>query len=213
MPKGRYKSGKIVPADRLEFLRKISKLGGRPKLEKTVIAQEKKAEKLQIIAEKKAFDQEVLKIIQPLFISQASVALGQSFLFKVVINSKGEKEKPELITDISVIKNFLQGVLKNDEEKSFYYITTKEPVYQAADSLLNRVLGKPVESVDMNLTGEVKLSLRELSLRALARTREAETVSNSSGIIDAEVKTISAPVTEQQETAGTLSVQDNLEEK
>ena len=45
----------------------------------------------------------------------------------------------------------------NAAEGSTYYIFTKDPSIQAFTDLANRALDKPVESVDMNISGDAEL--------------------------------------------------------
>lgn len=138
-------------------------------------------------------DQKILKIIPKLFNAQASLAVGQSFLYKIEIDEKGRKGIPILISEQQEIENYLSGFYESDSSV-YYYITTKEPSNIAIESLTNRVFGRPKESLE--LTGEVKLSLRELSLRALARRNE---------IVD----TTATPVDDSQKVL--TGVQNDLE--
>lgn len=79
--------------------------------------------------------------------AQLSIARGASFLYKIHTNSKGIKEKPELITDTYTIEAYLNGDLENNDEDDWYYITTDKPNNQAIDSLFDRVHGKSAQSI------------------------------------------------------------------
>ena len=133
---------------------------------------------------KKDFDQRVMRISQKLFASQASLALGQQFLFKIdkEFVKTGTKKNgddngywknlpPKLVTDQFEIESYLESLANGDidddqsPDKVYYFITTKEPNNNAVDSLLNRVHGKPKESIEMNV--EV-FSLKQLHARRQA---------------------------------------------
>lgn len=133
----------------------IGSLGGRPKGQKNVATL-----KREIV--KKNYDQKVLRVASELFSAQASIAIGQKFLYKITTNQKGVRSRPELITDHSTIEDYLAGDL-NDDPNEYFFITTKEPDNQAIEGMLNRIFGKAKESLE--LTGEVKFSLKGLAQR------------------------------------------------
>ncbi len=120
---------------------------------------------------KKQFEQKIFKVLPRLFNSQASLAIGQQFLYKVSVHDK----KPILITDQEVIEAYLADTLNKSEDDEYYFITTKEPNNQAIEALLNRGLDKAKES--LSVEGEIKFSLKDLAKRRL----------NLDNVTDAEV--------------------------
>ena len=112
-----------------------------------------------------AFNQRVFGIAQNLLERQASLAMGQTFLYR--IDKKKEStgkvvvEKPVVVTDpdeISMWLDFEYGDGENpNTDSEYYYMTTKEPNNQAIDSILNRSLGKPKETIEHQ--GGVSLKL------------------------------------------------------
>ncbi len=120
-------------------------LGGRPPGHKTQKTLEREA-----IMDK--IRDRTAKVANKLFNAQLSIATGQSFLFMIkTVNKK--REKPVLITDEKVIEQYLDGELDNMEDE-FYYITTKEPVNQAIDSMYDRTFGRVTQSMDLTSGGE-----------------------------------------------------------
>lgn len=203
-----------TPAELYEIRKKVGKLGGRPKKFDTIISEEKKEIQKAVDDKKKVafakIEELVINANDSIVKSQISNAVGLSFLYKIKKefretgkNKKtGEKNgywialKPELVTSQFEIENYLNNVVdksngkvedENNPADTYYFITTKEPNNQAADSLLNRVHGRAKESIE--ISGEVKLSLGELSRRALEKRK----------IIDAEVKTVDVPLIENNQ--------------
>lgn len=128
---------------------------------------------------KKNLDQRFMRATDKIANAQIALASGLSFLYKVHTNEKGIRGRPELITEQSVIENYLAGDLK-DEQQDFYYITTKEPNNSAIDSIMNRVHGKPTESLDVHV--EV------FSLKGLAEKRKRLAVLNENEtVIDQDI--------------------------
>lgn len=140
---------------------------GRPKGSKDPITLER--EKVQ-----EAVNQRIFKIADSLITPQVSLAKGQQFLYKIVktrvVGPKGgisyRNEKPELVTSELEIQDYLDNLIEEangdieadtNPEATYYFITTKEPNNMAIDSLLNRTLGKPKETVQHQ--GEVSLKL------------------------------------------------------
>ena len=102
----------------------------------------------------KVFQERVMKNAEQLYSAQHSLAVGQAFLFRIDTVTEGKKrtkEKPVLVTDEAEIRDYLDGEHDRGPD-AYYYITTKEPNNMALDSLLNRAVGKPKESVD--ITGD-----------------------------------------------------------
>lgn len=107
---------------------------------------------------KKRFIERVNKSADKLFNAQLSIATGTQMLFMIKTDSKGNRRKPEIVTDVETISRFLDenegvdGTLDDDTE--YYFMTTARPDNTAIDSLINRSFGKANESVDVTTNGE-----------------------------------------------------------
>jgi hypothetical protein len=135
------------------------KKGGRPKGTKSAVTLEKEA----VL---KVFRERVMRSADILFNSQMSLARGQQFLYKIekefIKTPKGgyyRNKKPRIVTNQEEIELYLEGAIKNgdmdcdyDPASTYYFLTTKEPNNQAAESLLDRALGKSVQITE--LTGK-----------------------------------------------------------
>lgn len=97
-----------------------------------------------------AVKQRIMHTAQRILDAQFSIALGQQFLFKITTYKNGTKSRPELVTDEKTISKFLNDELNNNGDDEYHYITTKEPNNYAIDSMLNRALGKPVDSLEVS---------------------------------------------------------------
>ena len=106
----------------------------------------KTLEKEAVLAE---FRQKILKNADVLFNSQMHIATGQTYLYKIHTNKRGDKGKPELIEDIATIEQYLAGELENEQD-DYYFLTTKDPDNRAIDSMLDRTFGKSAQP----LTGD-----------------------------------------------------------
>lgn len=137
--------------------RKNGTKGGRPKGKKS-----KKTLEREAVLD--AFRTRVMKSADLLFDAQLTLARGQTFLYKIEkelqIGPKGGKKyirsKPKLVTDQWEIESYLEGHIVNgdlddtsDPSATYYFLTTKEPNNQAVDSLLNRLWGKPAQTLDI----------------------------------------------------------------
>lgn len=142
---------------------------GRPKGAKDPQTLER--EKVQ-----EAINQRVFKIADSLITPQISLAKGQQFLYKItktkVVGPKGgityKPEKPELVTSEQEIKDYLDNLIdvangdieeETNPAATYYFITTKEPNNMAIDSLLNRTLGKPKETMEVKQEVSLKLDV------------------------------------------------------
>ncbi len=129
---------------------------GRPfgKLQKT-LEREKVAE---------AVNQRIYRIADGLINAQASVASGIQILMRIDKHTTAAgrviEEKAVVVTDAEEIKAYidsLHGGEQVNDESVYYYITTEKPLSQAIDSLVNRALGKPKET--MEIQGATKLKV------------------------------------------------------
>lgn len=147
---------------------------GRPKGRKDNKTLEKE-KMLRII------EQRYMAATDQLVNSRLSLARGQQFLFRIdkkeIIGPKGglsyQNLPPKLVTEAWEIEEYISGLVQEgdhmdekDPGAAYYYITTKEPVNMALDSIENRIYGKPKES--LNLDVNVKFSLKGLADRRRA---------------------------------------------
>ncbi len=115
-------------------------LGGRPKGAKSHTTLERE----QIMAQVKTrFANQAQRLVD----AQMSVALGQQFLYKIHTNKKGIKDKAQLITDEFEIRAYLNGEYDYNDDGDYYFITTKEPLNSAIDSIFDRTFGKSVQPI------------------------------------------------------------------
>lgn len=120
---------------------------------------------------KKTMDQRIMRSTDRLINAQISIASGLSFLYVIRKDEKGKEKRPELVEDQETIEAYLAGELEGDPSQ-YYYITTKEPQNIAIDSLINRVHGKPTESIE--LSGQVDFRLSALHTHAMIPAQSAE---------------------------------------
>lgn len=119
--------------------------GGRPKGSKNKATLEK-----QKVAE--AFNQRVMANANALFNAQLTLAVGSQKVFRVDETGEGKSKKREhvLVTDADEIKVLLDehdgrnGVV----DGVYYYFSDVLPDNRAIDSMLNRAIGKPKESIE-----------------------------------------------------------------
>ncbi len=100
-----------------------------------------------------------------IFNAQLHLAIGQTFLYKiekeVLVGPKGGKtiraKPPKLVTEQWEIESFLNrevDVMNNEaeplnREDTYYFLTTKEPRNDAADSILDRTFGKATQAIEL----------------------------------------------------------------
>lgn len=128
----------------------------------------------------KSIDQIIMGKAEQIIKATLIPALGMNFVYRIddEIDVKGRviSRKHILVTDPEEIAEALdqmeEGGTHPDEK--YYYVTAKAPEYKAGESLLNRLLGKPKESLAVEV--EHKFSLRDLGKKAdeleKARARE-----------------------------------------
>lgn len=108
-----------------------------------------------------AFNQRVLAHANDLFNAQFRLAIGSQKVFRVdeEEDDKGKVRRVHtLVTDPEEIKTLLDRHDGSDGtvDDAYYYFQEVLPDNRALDSLLNRTLGKPKDSVDVNHTGSVE---------------------------------------------------------
>lgn len=141
----------------------ILHIDGKPVRKKTSRALEKERSM-------KVIDRYVKSKLMKLLRAQTIPALGQHFVYRIdeEKDSKGKVigKKHVLIEDPHEIATALDEMEAggDHQDEKYYYVTTKEPDFRAADALLNRSLGKPKETIDT--TVNVKFSLLDMGRRA-----------------------------------------------
>lgn len=101
--------------------------------------------------------------------AQMNLAMGVQMLYKITTDKKGNRSKPELITDQPTIEAYLADEL-GDEENEYYFITTERPDNRALDSLFDRSFGKAKQPIELdadirsrNLNADVPATPEELA--------------------------------------------------
>lgn len=144
---------------------------GRPKGKRNAATLERDA-----IA--KAMDQRYMALADKIVNAQATLALGQTFLYKIEKEwrTTGKKNKdgsmvgywfnkaPKQVSTQWEIEKYLGEIAENngdlspdrEEGDTYYFLTAKEPNNQALDSIINRFRGKPKETIDVNTTTTFK---------------------------------------------------------
>ena len=100
---------------------------------------------------------------EKLLTAQLTLALGQAFLYRAVPARDGTgKRRMEIVTDPATILGYLQNREKGeclDISSEYFFITTKEPNNTAIEAIMNRVYGKPKESIDITASvAEMKVT-------------------------------------------------------
>lgn len=123
---------------------------------------------LDAMAVKRVYQDRIRKNADRLFTAQMSLATGVQMLFVIHTDSKGNRRKPEMITDPDTITKFLEenegvdGVIRSDEEKrdskskveDYYFMTTKIPDSRTISDMLDRAFGKADTSIDLTSGGK-----------------------------------------------------------
>ncbi len=105
-----------------------------------------------------------------LLAAQMIIATGSIYVYRIdteitgagTKNEKHFKKRPVIVTNQHEILNALdyeyaQGKSPNNE-KTYYFVTTKDPENRAIDSLLDRTFGKAKESVALEHSGIIGLA-------------------------------------------------------
>lgn len=114
---------------------------------------------LEAMEVKKAYLDKVRRNTDQLFNAQFSVAKGTQMLFVIKTDSKGNRRKPEIVTDPEIIGRFLEenegmdGTLGSDDSE-YFFLTTRMPDSRTISDMLDRALGKPDQSIDVTTQGE-----------------------------------------------------------
>lgn len=100
---------------------------------------------------KEAYQERIRDKADALFNAQLSLATGTQMLFVIKTDSKGNRRKPELVTDVDTISRFLDenegasGTL--DDGSEYYFMTTNAPDSRTISDMLDRAMGKPDQSM------------------------------------------------------------------
>jgi len=138
--------------------------GVRPNSGRKPGGMNKKTKEQKVVEEE--FRQRVLRSMDGLINSQMNLAQGCQFLFviktikykdKETGSYKTERKKPEIVENPNTIASYLEGDL-DDDDSEYYFMTTQKPDNRSLDSLIDRVFGKPAQSLDVKVT-ERKLLL------------------------------------------------------
>ena len=116
--------------------------------------------------------------------AQMQLALGCSFLYKLVDKGTGKKEFV-IVQDKEEILRYLNREFENTD--IYYYIGTDKPDNKAISNLLDRAYGKPTQPVDgnINMTKDYdQLTTEQLDQQINALTELAE----AKGVEDGEIE-------------------------
>ena len=114
---------------------------------------------IEAMAVKQEYLDRVRRNATQLFNAQFSVAKGNQMLFVIKTDSKGNRRKPEIVTDPEVISRFLEenegmdGTL-GDDDSEYFFLTTRNPDSRTISDMLDRALGKPDQAIDVTSKGE-----------------------------------------------------------
>jgi hypothetical protein len=128
----------------------MEKGGKRPGAGRRAGSRNKKT--LEKAAVMEAFNQRVMNAADRLFNAQLQLAVGSMKVFRIDEVKTGNlvKRNHVQVTDVHEIKALLDEHEGNNGEvdDKYYYFTDVPPDNRALDSLLNRTLGKPKETVE-----------------------------------------------------------------
>lgn len=119
------------------------------------------AKTLEAMKVKEAYHDRIRKNADKLFNAQISLATGTQMLFVIHTDSKGNRRKPELVTDVDTISKFLDetggldGTL-GDNDSEYFFMTTKVPDSRTITDMLDRAIGKPKEVLEHTIVEQPK---------------------------------------------------------
>jgi len=138
---------------------------GRPKGSKNPDTLEKE----KVLA---AVKQRIMYSADSLFNAAKSAAIGSQYLFKIETgkDKKGNeyRKKPQIVTSPFEISEVLDemddmGEYKDDDNNTYYFISTKDPDIRAFNALIDRAFGKNKDTVEMtHILPEPLLKLNEV---------------------------------------------------
>ena len=99
------------------------------------------------------------EVLDPLLDAQISDAMGVQYLFRIdyvteeykdpktgKLKKRQKQKKAVQVTDPEEIKDYIMGKVKN--KNCYHFITTQRPNSKAADSLIDRAIGKATQPID-----------------------------------------------------------------
>lgn len=133
------------------------------------------------------FKGRVAKNVHKLFNAQFSLATGTQMLFVIHTDSKGQRRKPEMVTDVEIISRFLDenegqdgdmdmGYSDGSKASDYFFLTTAPPNNQALEGLLNRSFGKADQNIDLTTGGE-KLNVALVEFVNSGNNKDSDKVS------------------------------------
>lgn len=139
---------------------------------------------------KKEYLNKIRKNASTLFNSQMALAKGVQMLFVIHTDSKGNRRKPELVTDAETISRFLEenegqdGVMDNghaegSKVEDYYFLMTKPPDSRTISDMLDRAFGKPDQNFDITSKGE-QLTQAPLIISDVGVVKKQEAVKDAS---------------------------------
>lgn len=117
----------------------------------------------------------IIKKLDPMFIAAYNAVVGERFIYKISREKGprgGEKyAKHELLTSASDIQHALDVIAQTDgqdgeNEDDYYYVNVKPADTRAFNDLLNRVFGRPKETLELDAKKGGGLDLAGLILEA-----------------------------------------------
>lgn len=121
---------------------------------------------LDAMATKAAYQEKIRRNAEKLFTAQMSLASGVQMLFVIHTDSKGNRRKPEMVTDPDIIARFLEenegmdGTMKTGETakdskvEDYFFLTTKLPDSRTISDMLDRAFGKADATLDVTSGGK-----------------------------------------------------------
>lgn len=129
---------------------------------------------IDAMAVKKDYLEKIRRNADQLFNAQFSVAKGEQMLFVIKTDSKGNRRKPEIVTDVEVISRFLEenegmsGTL-GDDNSEYFFLTTRNPDSRTISDMLDRAMGKPDATLDVTTNGKSINPYTELTVEELRK--------------------------------------------
>lgn len=113
----------------------------------------------------KRYESRIIDELDPLIQAQLDVAKGVTVMMAREWERKNGKRartgKFVRVTAVYDIEQLLNGDGENGED--YYYISTLNPDGKVLENLMNRVFGKPKESLELDFTRGVKEALEKLN--------------------------------------------------
>lgn len=115
------------------------------------------------LAKEKAWEEYEQKMVDSLFAitrAQLLMALGAQYLFKIEKYYEGKKlvsKEPKRVTDPDEMESYLNmyinGEYDNSPNATYFFFTASDPNVSAIRDILDRLKGKPTQSIDHTTKG------------------------------------------------------------